>query len=62
MKNTVAVIVIALAIVAGVFIIGRSYNYKFKTRNTVNVLGSSEHNFTADLIVWSGTFPVPLWT
>ncbi|HEY1030500.1 MAG TPA: SIMPL domain-containing protein [Flavipsychrobacter sp.] len=56
MKNTVAVIVIALAIVAGVFIIGRSYNYKFKTRNTVNVLGSSEHNFTADLIVWSGTF------
>lgn len=56
MKNTAAAIIIAVSLLAGAFIVGKAYNYKFKTKNTVSVLGSSQHDFTADLIVWSATF------
>lgn len=56
MKSYITAIIIALAIIIGGFVLGRAYNYKFKTRNTVSVVGSAEHNFVADLIVWSGAF------
>jgi hypothetical protein len=56
MKSYITAIIIALAIIIGGFLLGRAYNYKFKTRNTVSVVGSAEHNFAADLIVWSGAF------
>ena len=56
MRSYIPAIVISIAIIAGILLIGRAYNYKFKTRNTVNVIGSAEHNFTSDLIVWSATF------
>lgn len=56
MKNYISTIIIAIAILASGFIVGKAYNYKFKTRNTVSVVGSAEHNFVADLIVWSGAF------
>ncbi len=56
MKSAIPAIAISLAVIIGGWILGRAYTYKFKTRNTVNVVGSSEYNFTADLIVWSATF------
>ncbi len=56
MKNNAGIIVLALCILFGSLILGRAYNYKFKTKNTVSVVGSSEHNFTADLIVWRATY------
>ena len=56
MRNYVSAIIFALAIIIGGLVLGRAYNYKFKTRNTVAVVGSAEHNFSADLIVWSGAF------
>lgn len=56
MKNAISAIAIALAIIIGGWILSRAYTYKFKTRNTVSVVGSAEYNFTADLIVWSATF------
>ncbi len=56
MKSYITAIIIAIAIIVGGFILGGAYNYKFKTRNSVNVVGSAEHNFVADLIVWSGAF------
>jgi len=56
MRAYISAIIISVAILAGLFLMGQSYNYKFKTRNTVSVLGSAEHNFTSDLIVWSATF------
>lgn len=56
MRNYVSAIVFALAIIIGGYILGSAYNYKFKTRNTINVVGSAEHNFVADLIVWKATF------
>lgn len=49
-------IIIALAVLVGGLILGKAYNYKFKTRNTVSVAGSANYNFTADLIVWSASF------
>ncbi len=56
MKSYITATIIAAAIIIAGFGIGRAYNYKFKTRNTVSVVGSAEHNFSADLIVWSGAF------
>lgn len=56
MKNTTAAIIVTIGLLAGSFLLGRAYNYKFKSKNTVSVLGSSQHDFTADLIVWSATF------
>lgn len=56
MKNAISAIAISLAVIIGGWILSRAYTYKFKTRNTVSVVGSSEYNFTADLIVWSATF------
>ena len=56
MRTYVPALLISLAIIAGLFIAGRAYNYKFKTRNTVSVVGSAEHHFTSDLVVWSGTY------
>lgn len=49
-------IIVALAVIIGGLILGKAYNYKFKTRNTVSVAGSANYNFTADLIVWSASF------
>lgn len=56
MRNYISVIVISIAILLGLFVIGKAYNYKFKARHTVNVLGGAEHHFVSDLIVWSATF------
>jgi hypothetical protein len=56
MKYYISAIAISLAIIVTGFLVGRAYNYKFKSKNTVSVLGSSEYNFTADLIVWSATY------
>lgn len=56
MRSYIPAIVFSVAILAGLLIIGNAYNYKFKSRKTVSVLGGAEHNFTSDLIVWSGTF------
>ncbi|MBS1585773.1 MAG: SIMPL domain-containing protein [Bacteroidetes bacterium] len=48
--------IVGVAVVIGGLILGKAYNYKFKTRNTVSVAGSANYNFTADLIVWSASF------
>ena len=54
--NIFVAIIFAIAIIAGGLILGRAYNYKFKTHNTVSIAGSANYNFTADLIVWSASF------
>jgi hypothetical protein len=56
MRNYITAAIFALAFIIGGLILSRAYNYKFKARNTVNVLGSASHNFNADLVVWSGTY------
>ncbi|MCW3122329.1 MAG: hypothetical protein JWQ38_1821 [Flavipsychrobacter sp.] len=56
MKSYVTAIIVGITIIAGVMIVSKGYNYKFKTRNSISVAGSAYYNFTADLIVWSATF------
>jgi len=56
MKNYIGAVVIALAVIIGLWIIGNAYKYKFKSSETISVTGLAEIDFTSDLIVWSGTF------
>lgn len=56
MKNSVSAIVIAVAIIAGLWIASAAYKYKFKSAETISVTGLAEKDFTSDLIVWSGSF------
>lgn len=56
MKNHISTIAICLAIIAGLFIAGESYKYKFRAAETISVTGMSEKDFTSDLVVWGGSF------
>lgn len=56
MKNHLSTIAICIAIVIGLYIVGESYKYKFKTAETISVTGMSEKDFTSDLVVWGGSF------
>lgn len=56
MKNYVTPLVIGMAAVLSVWLLGRAYNYKFRTSETVAVVGLAEVDFTSDLIVWEGSF------
>lgn len=56
MRNHLSAIVIAIAIIAAFLIAGTAYRYRFRAADTISVIGSSEFNFTADLIVWSAGF------
>lgn len=55
MNKQLSIIIIAIALVFMAIILGRSYNYKFKSRQLVSVAGSAYYNFSADLIVWSAS-------
>lgn len=56
MKNYVASIIIAIAIVGSFLIIGNAYKYKFKTAETISVTGLAEKDFVSDQIVWTGNY------
>jgi len=56
MKSHFSTIAICVAIIAGLYIIGESYKYKFRAAETISVTGMSEKDFSSDLIVWGGSF------
>ena len=56
MKSYVTPLIIALSIIAGVFVLGNAYKYKFKTQETIRVTGLAETNFVSDQIVWTGNY------
>ncbi len=56
MKNYIGAAIIAVAVIAGLYIVGNAYKYKFKSTETISVTGLAEKDFTSDLIVWSGSF------
>jgi uncharacterized protein len=56
MKSYVTPLIIALSIVAGVFVLGNAYKYKFKATETISVTGLAETNFVSDQIVWTGNY------
>jgi hypothetical protein len=56
MRAHLSAFIFSVAIIIAGIIIGSSYKYKFKTDETVSVIGSAEYDFSADLIVWSANF------
>lgn len=52
----ITAIILGLAFIAGLFILGKAYNYKFKTLETISVTGSADKDFVSDLIVWNGSY------
>ncbi len=54
--RVITAILIVLGIIAGSLVMRSAYIYKFRQQETVSVTGAAEHNFVADLIVWSGTY------
>ncbi|MBL7765897.1 MAG: SIMPL domain-containing protein [Chitinophagaceae bacterium] len=56
MNKTTTSIILAVAILIGVFILSKSYNYKFKQTETIVVTGAADTNFISDLSVWTGSF------
>ena len=54
--RSIAAIAFAVAAIIVAVVLTQGYNYKFKTKNTLPVTGSSEYDFEADLIVWSGSY------
>jgi hypothetical protein len=56
MKNLLAPLLVSLAVIISVWLLGRAYNYKFRTAENVSVVGLAEVDFNSDLIVWDGSF------
>lgn len=54
--RTVVAVIIGLSIIITGFVVGRAYNYKYKSINTVNVVGGAEYDFSSDLVVWSAGY------
>ena len=56
MKNNITALLIALAVVISAGILGHAWKKSHETRNSINVTGLASHDFTSDLIVWSGSY------
>lgn len=56
MKNYISSAIIAIAAIICVFMIGKSYKYKFTSTETISVTGLAEKDFTSDQIVWTGNY------
>jgi hypothetical protein len=54
--RAVVAIIIGLSIIITGYVIGKSYNYKYSSINTVNVMGGAEFDFQADMVVWSAGY------
>ena len=56
MKNHLGAIAIAFAIIISCILLGRAWNYRYKSQETISVTGLSTINFSSDLIVWNGSY------
>jgi hypothetical protein len=61
MRSYLAVIFVAVAILIGAVIVGTAYNYKFRSHNTISIVGNADTNFTADLVIWSASYQRTAW-
>ncbi|MDR2410876.1 MAG: SIMPL domain-containing protein [Bacteroidales bacterium] len=52
----ISITIISIAVILSAIIVGSAYNTRGKTTNKIEVTGKAERNFTADLIVWNGSF------
>ncbi|MGI9527140.1 MAG: SIMPL domain-containing protein [Weeksellaceae bacterium] len=56
--NIITVLIVALGIIIGAYILGDAYKYKFKTKETIEVTGAGKKDFQADLIIWNANFQI----
>lgn len=54
--RTVVAVITGLSIILTGYIIGKAYNYKYSSINTVSVIGGADFNFSADMVVWSAAY------
>lgn len=54
--RTIVAVIIGLSIIITGFVVGRAYNFKYKSINTVNVVGGADYDFSSDLVVWSAGY------
>jgi hypothetical protein len=55
MRTLVAVIT-GLSIIITGFVIGKAYNFKYSSINTVSVIGGADFDFSSDMVVWSAAY------
>lgn len=56
MRAILSPVIIALAIIIAIIIAASAYRYRFTSSEIVSVTGLAEKDFSADQIVWKGTF------
>ena len=56
MKQSLSALIIGIAAIISVLLLSNAYKYKFKSQETISVVGLAETDFTSDLIVWEGSF------
>ena len=56
MKSHLSTILIATAVVMASYILGSSYQNRYRHNDVISVTGLGSKDFTSDLIVWSGSF------
>lgn len=52
----ITAIIIGLSFIVGLYIIGNAYQSRARAMETIKVTGSSETDFTSNLIVWKGFY------
>ncbi|MGO4905584.1 SIMPL domain-containing protein [Flavobacterium sp. W20_MBD1_R3] len=55
-KNSLNVIIIAVAVVISSYLFSNAFQNRNKSSDTISVTGSGKKDFVSDLIVWSGSF------
>ena len=55
-KNSLNVIIIAIAIVISSYLFSNAFQNRNKSSDNISVTGSGKKDFVSDLIVWSGSF------
>ncbi|TAH00186.1 MAG: DUF541 domain-containing protein, partial [Sphingobacteriales bacterium] len=56
MKQYLSALIISIATIISVLLLSNAYKYKFKSQETISVVGLAETDFISDLIVWEGSF------
>jgi uncharacterized protein len=56
MKNNIAALIIAIAIIVCAVIAANAIKYRYKSVENITVTGLAEKDFTSDQIVWKGSF------
>ncbi|MFM2135108.1 MAG: hypothetical protein RL021_508 [Bacteroidota bacterium] len=56
MRNHFGTFSLAVAMIVTAYLLGNSWNYRYKSQETISVTGLSTKDFSSDLIVWNGSY------